>query len=84
MITKLFGAYRNLSCDSRYLEWYRSGHNEHDWKSCGRVERPEGSNPSHSAKSSEHFGSMGEKSSDFKVFGTFYARKFSKYSMAQW
>ena len=49
MITKLFGAYRNLSCDSRYLEWYRSGHNEHDWKSCGRVERPEGSNPSHSA-----------------------------------
>ena len=62
---------------------YRSGHNEHDWKSCGRVERPEGSNPSHSAKSSEHFGSMGEKPSDFKVFGIFYGRKFSKYSMAQ-
>ena len=49
MIIKLFRAYRNLSCDSGYLEWYRSGHNEHDWKSCGRVERPEGSNPSHSA-----------------------------------
>ena len=54
MITKLFGAYRNLSCDSRYLEWYRSGHNEHDWKSCGRVERPEGSNPSHSAIKKRH------------------------------
>ena len=50
MIIELFGAYRNVNCDGRYLEWYRSGHNEHDWKSCGRVERPEGSNPSHSAK----------------------------------
>ena len=49
MIIELFGAYRNVNCDGRYLEWYRSGHNEHDWKSCGRVERPEGSNPSHSA-----------------------------------
>ena len=36
------------------------------------------------AKQSEHFGSMGEKPSDFKVFGIFYGRKFSKYSMAQW
>ena len=32
------------------LEWYRSGHNEHDWKSCVRQKRTEGSNPSHSAK----------------------------------
>ena len=55
MIIELFGAYRNVNCDGRYLEWYRSGHNEHDWKSCGRVERPEGSNPSHSAiKSTEN------------------------------
>ncbi len=50
MIIELSGAYRNCLYDGRYLEWYRSGHNEHDWKSCGRVERPEGSNPSHSAK----------------------------------
>lgn len=35
------------------------------------------------AKQSEHFGSMSEKPSDFKVFGIFYGRKFSKYSMAQ-
>lgn len=35
-------------------------------------------------KQSEHFGSMSEKPSDFKVFGIFYDRKFSKYSMAQW
>ena len=32
------------------MEWYRSGHNEHDWKSCVRQKRTEGSNPSHSAK----------------------------------
>ena len=31
------------------MEWYRSGHNEHDWKSCVRQKRTEGSNPSHSA-----------------------------------
>ena len=35
-------------------------------------------------KSSEHFGSMGQKPSDFKVFGIFYDRKFSNYSMDQW
>ena len=43
-----------------------------------------GSSPVLSTKSSEHFGSTGEKPSDFKVFGVFYGRKFSKYSMAQW
>ena len=31
------------------MEWYRSGHNEHDWKSCCRDERHAGSNPAHSA-----------------------------------
>ena len=43
-----------------------------------------GSSPTTGTKSSEHFGSTGEKPSDFKVFGIFYDRKFSKYSMAQW
>ena len=32
------------------MQWYRSGHNEHDWKSCCRQKRHEGSNPSHCAK----------------------------------
>lgn len=32
------------------MEWYRSGHNEHDWKSCDGQKPSEGSNPSHSAK----------------------------------
>ena len=32
------------------LEKYRSGHNEHDWKSCCRQKRHEGSNPSHCAR----------------------------------
>ena len=34
--------------------------------------------------SSEHFGSIGEKPSCFKVFRLFYGRKFSKNSMDQW
>ena len=33
------------------MEWYRSGHNEHDWKSCDGQKPSEGSNPSHSATS---------------------------------
>ena len=32
------------------MELYRSGHNEHDWKSCCRDERHVGSNPTVSAK----------------------------------
>ena len=36
------------------------------------------------AISSEHFGSIGEKPSCFKVFRLFYGRKFSKNSMDQW
>ena len=43
-----------------------------------------GSIPVRVTKSSEHFGSMGQKPSDFKVFGIFYDRKFSNYSMDQW
>ena len=34
----------------QYMQWYRSGHNEHDWKSCWRQKRHEGSNPSHCAR----------------------------------
>ena len=34
---------------TEYLQWYRRGHNEHDWKSCCRQKRHEGSNPSHCA-----------------------------------
>lgn len=33
-----------------HTEWYRRGHNEHDWKSCDGQKPSEGSNPSHSAK----------------------------------
>ncbi len=33
-----------------YTELYRSGHNEHDWKSCCRDERHVGSNPTNSAR----------------------------------
>ena len=36
------------------MEWYRSGHNEHDWKSCDGQKPSEGSNPSHSAKKKRH------------------------------
>ena len=37
------------------MELYRSGHNEHDWKSCCRDERHEGSNPSNSARKKASF-----------------------------
>ena len=37
----------------RNMEWYRSGHNEHDWKSCDGQKPSEGSNPSHSAKTED-------------------------------
>ena len=40
--------------EMEYLEWYRSGHNEHDWKSCDGQKPSEGSNPSHSAKKQEN------------------------------
>ena len=36
------------------MEWYRSGHNEHDWKSCDGQKPSEGSNPSHSARKQEN------------------------------
>lgn len=36
-----------------HMEWYRRGHNEHDWKSCDGQKPSEGSNPSHSAKNPE-------------------------------
>ena len=44
----------------------------------------DGSSPPVSTISSEHFGSIGEKPSCFKVFRLFYGRKFSKNSMDQW
>ena len=68
MIIELFGTYRNVNCDGRYLEWYRSGHNEHDWKSCGRVERPEGSNPSHSAMKGHQNRCLRKKAQKFQLF----------------
>ena len=43
------------------MELYRSGHNEHDWKSCDGQKPSEGSNPSHSAK----IGSLRKKAADF-------------------
>ena len=76
MIIELFGAYRNVNCDGRYLEWYRSGHNEHDWKSCGRVERPEGSNPSHSAMKGHQNRCLRKKAQKFQRLPGFFAPIF--------
>ena len=38
-----------------HMEQYRSGHNGHDWKSCVRQKRTEGSNPSCSARKETPF-----------------------------
>ena len=43
-------AVRGLTRPADIMEWYRSGHNEHDWKSCDGQKPSEGSNPSHSAR----------------------------------
>ena len=42
----------NAVVAAEQMQWYRSGHNEHDWKSCCRQKRHEGSNPSHCAMKS--------------------------------
>ena len=42
-------AVRGLTRPVDIMEWYRSGHNEHDWKSCDGQKPSEGSNPSLSA-----------------------------------
>ena len=49
-------------------QWYRSGHNEHDWKSCDRQKRSEGSNPSHCAKIKREFAYFGKFPLDFATF----------------
>ena len=43
-------AVRGLTRPADIMEWYRSGHNEHDWKSCVRQKRTESSNLSCCAK----------------------------------
>lgn len=40
------------------MQWYRRGHNEHDWKSCCRQKRHEGSNPSHCATKRHAFACL--------------------------
>ena len=46
---QIFGIIDRAVAAAFYMQWYRSGHNEHDWKSCCRQKRHEGSNPSHCA-----------------------------------
>ena len=47
---QIFGIIDRAVAAAFYMQWYRSGHNEHDWKSCCRQKRHEGSNPSHCAR----------------------------------
>ena len=46
-------AVRGLTRPADIMEWYRSGHNEHDWKSCDGQKPSEGSNPSRCATSEQ-------------------------------
>ena len=49
-ICRDFGIMIYAVCQQKVnMQWYRRGHNEHDWKSCCRQKRHEGSNPSHCA-----------------------------------
>ena len=47
---QIFGIIDRAVAAAFYMQWYRSGHNEHDWKSCDGQKPSEGSNPSHCAK----------------------------------
>ena len=49
-------------------QWYRSGHNEHDWKSCVGQKPTEGSNPSHCAIIKREFACFGKFPLDFATF----------------
>lgn len=52
---QIFGIIDRAVAAAFYMQWYRSGHNEHDWKSCCRQKRHEGSNPSHCANKETSF-----------------------------
>ena len=58
------------------MQWYRRGHNEHDWKSCCRQKRHEGSNPSHCAILSDQSRCTHLKPLRNQGFQRFYALFF--------
>ena len=61
---------------SEYMQWYRSGHNEHDWKSCCRQKRHEGSNPSHCAILTKRYRCVWRKARRINRFRAFSGPDF--------
>ena len=53
------------------MQWYRRGHNEHDWKSCCRQKRHEGSNPSHCAILTKRYRCVWRKARRINRFRAF-------------
>ena len=73
---QIFGIIDRAVAAAFYMQWYRSGHNEHDWKSCSRDERLEGSNPSYSAIIHRNFDRIAV---DFFYFRKLLEIRFSGY-----
>ena len=58
------------------MQWYRRGHNEHDWKSCCRQKRHEGSNPSHCAILTKRYRCVWRKARRINRFRAFSGLDF--------
>ena len=66
----------NAVVAAEQMQWYRSGHNEHDWKSCCRQKRHEGSNPSHCAILTKRYRCVWRKARRINRFRAFSGPDF--------
>ena len=73
---QIFGIIDRAVAAAFYMQWYRSGHNEHDWKSCCRQKRHEGSNPSHCAILTKRYRCVWRKARRINRFRAFWGPDF--------
>lgn len=73
---QIFGIIDRAVAAAFYMQWYRSGHNEHDWKSCCRQKRHEGSNPSHCAILTKRYRCVWRKARRINRFRAFSSPDF--------
>ena len=77
-ICRDFGIIIYAVCQQKVnMQWYRRGHNEHDWKSCCRQKRHEGSNPSHCAILTKRYRCVWRKVRRINRFRAFSGPDFS-------
>ena len=71
-----FGIINFAVRSKKNMQWYRRGHNEHDWKSCCRQKRHEGSNPSHCAILTKRYRCVWRKARRINRFRAFSGPDF--------